>query len=66
MAKYLLLHSLLDRRNAFSAAFAAFAELRSLILTVADRLNVEARMEKTAGSTQPDRGGQLLIPLPLI
>jgi hypothetical protein len=42
MAKYFTLHLLLDRRNAFIAAFAA---LRSLILTAADRLNVEARKE---------------------
>lgn len=46
IAKYLLLHTLLDRRNAlsaaFAAAFAAFSALGSLILTVVDRLNVEA------------------------
>lgn len=46
MARYLSLHTLLDRRNAlsaaFAAAFAAFSALGSLILTIADRLNVEA------------------------
>lgn len=42
MAKYLSLHTLLDRRNALEAAFAA---LESLILTVADILNVEAWKE---------------------
>jgi hypothetical protein len=45
MAKYFTLHLLLDRRNAFIAAFVAFAGLGSLILTAADRLNVEARKE---------------------
>lgn len=50
MAKYLLAHTLLDRRNAFSAAFAAafaaaFVDLESLILTVTDRMYVEAWKE---------------------
>ena len=43
MAKYLMLHTLLYRRNAFEAAFAAaFAALGSFILTVVDRVNLEA------------------------
>lgn len=42
MAKYLILHTLLDRRSAFAAAFAAFAALGSLILTLVDRVNLEA------------------------
>lgn len=43
IAKYLILHTLLDRRNALAAAFAAaFAALGSLILTLVDGVNLEA------------------------
>lgn len=56
MAKYLLLHSLLDWRNTFAAAFAAaFAALDSLIVKFADRLNIKISKHDRKISTECDR-----------